>query len=363
MKYTQELRTSRRNETSELNKVKGLTNQLSQKPSVNAEQLLMHNTKINYNTPNYQTILRCLFGKHISSNLEILRNKEELSHLAAEFSDIKKRLDESEQRAKFTELQYEINLTKLNKEYEKNQLLLIQNRQDDENSAEDTEIPGERGFRRSQTARNITNKDFPFEGMVLETLDSMNSTRNPGESKGENSETPSFMRQIRHKRAVSGNDVHTHSRDNSVKTIDSPTNKQDRTLGFPKRGGGESFADQNKRLERTVSDMAKKQQSSDKIIETLRRKCEVLQGKYDQFKKQNAKEKFIGVNRPEDADNMNLSLSNMIVTNESTMNPMQTSSLSPNNDSRGFERSSSMSKQEKDRHRRTWFNKSYEPSR
>ena len=39
----------------------------------------------------------------------------------------------------------------------------------------------------------------------------------------------------------------------------------------------------------------KKQHNSDKIIDVLKRKCDVLQTKYDSFKTQNAKDKFIGV--------------------------------------------------------------------
>ena len=42
-------------------------------------------------------------------------------------------------------------------------------------------------------------------------------------------------------------------------------------------------------------DLAKKQQNSDKLIQTLKRKLEIVSEKYDQMKKQFSKEKYIGL--------------------------------------------------------------------
>ena len=213
-----------------------------------------------------------------------MKQNDQVIVMLGEFTELKRKLDETEQRAKFAELQYDINLTKLTKEYEKNQLLLMRQAEDDKNTEDFDDQPFD--FNGFNGTINISGNEAP------ETLN-MSQRSLPGASLS----LPGLQRQVRHRRVHSGADLLPPSRGTSVKTIESPLRKQP-TVGsaglmFNKRGV-ESHSDQVKRLEKIISDMTRKEQSSDKTIETLKRKCEILQLKYDQSKKQTAKEKFIG---------------------------------------------------------------------
>lgn len=294
----------------QVSKMNGLTQQLSTIPPINAEEVLIQNQRISQNSLNYQTVLRCLLGKHIGSNLEIIKLQEKLNHVIASLAEFKKKLEESDQRARFAELQYEINLTKLTKEYEKNQLLLMRQQEYEKGGEEgdgsmDPEKDPNGGNTLLNNSLNLSPGDKNGDKNELESsnLQTIGSNVQPFNAR---TNQHSILKQIRQRRGHSGADRLSQPRNESIKRPESPK-KQEKGLlaaGILKRGG-ENLIDQNKRLEKTISDMARKQQNSDKMIETLRRKCEVLQGKYDQFKKQTAKEKFIGLPKGEESNSVN----------------------------------------------------------
>ena len=248
-------------------KVRGLLHSLQSRPITNPEHVLLNNARINNSLANSQIVIRCLLGRHISISFEAMKQNDQVIGLLGEFSELKKKLDETEQRAKFAELQYDINITKLTKEYEKNQLLLMR-QPEDENSNPEMPVIDINGL-------NNTIHISGNEGPEISQRSMQSSLPGGG-----------LQRQIRHRRIHSGAEISTHSRNNSTKMVESPLKNTKR--------GVESQSDQIKRLEKTISDMTRKQQSSDKTLETLKRKCEILQLKYDQVKKQTAKEKFIG---------------------------------------------------------------------
>mmetsp|Transcript_20519 Transcript_20519/g.17906 ORF Transcript_20519/g.17906 Transcript_20519/m.17906 type:complete len:387 (-) Transcript_20519:1458-2618(-) len=109
----------------QLGKINQLTKDLSTKSAQMPENMLFNNDKVKGNPNNYQTLVRCLLAKHISTNLDYKKINDKLNQNQIDYSELKKRLDETEQKAKLSELQYEINLTKLTKEYERNQMLLM----------------------------------------------------------------------------------------------------------------------------------------------------------------------------------------------------------------------------------------------
>jgi len=268
--------------------VKGLFQSLSSRPIANPEQILLSNTRITNSLGNSQIVIRCLLGRHISISFEAMKQNDQVVRMLGEFTELKRKLDETEQRAKFAELQYDINITKLTKEYEKNQLLLMRQAEDDyDNDSQERDMP-------IIDIGGLNNTIHISGNGGPETLTMNMSQRS---LPGGNLSLPGLQRQVRHRRIHSGADLLPHSRGNSTKTVESPLRKQNTAgsagLMFNKRGV-ESLADQNKRLEKIISDMTRKQQSSDKTIETLKRKCEILQLKNDQMKKQTAKEKFIG---------------------------------------------------------------------
>ena len=294
-------------------KVKGLLHSLQGRPIANPEQVLLGNARINNSLANSQIVIRCLLGRHIRISFEAMKQNDQVIGLLGEFSELKKKLDETEQRAKFAELQYEINLTKLTKEYEKNQLLLMR-QPEDENTNPEMPLIDISGLNNTihisgNEGPEISQRSLPGGGM-------------------QNSLPGGLQRQIRHRRIHSGADVPTHSRNNSTKMVESPLKNTKR--------GVESQSDQIKRLERTISDMTRKQQNGDKTIETLKRKCEILQLKYDQVKKQTAKEKFIGFPTKGEESNSNsismVSFPNMMGGGGSfSDNPFYHDQLSRNN--------------------------------
>jgi len=233
----------------QLAKINEYTDNLSRKPSVSPEQLLLHNDKIIKNPNNLKIVLRCLFGKHIGANLEIVKLQEKNSQQIVDMIEMRKRIEEAEQKARFNELQYEISLTKLTKEYEKSQQLLL-----------------------------VKEQTFDED---MELLDAMGPNQ---------AEPSSFNLQQNLEISDTTNlDVTTPS-ERKIDLVESPTKKS--SVMFTKgKIPGESLADQNKRLEKMVTEITRKQTSNEKVIADLKKRCEVLQMKYDQLKRPNMKER------------------------------------------------------------------------
>lgn len=119
----------------QLGKINETTKRLASRPHIIPEQLLLNNDKLNRNPMNYQLILRCFLAKYINCSLDNMKMQERIGQNSADISELKKRLEETEQKSKLADLQYEINLTKLTKEYERNQMLLFKQQgfEDEEN--------------------------------------------------------------------------------------------------------------------------------------------------------------------------------------------------------------------------------------
>jgi len=251
----------------QLAKINEFTDDLSRRPKVSPEQLLLHNDKIIKNPSNLKIVLRCLFGKHISSNLEIVKLQEKNSQQIMDMIEMRKRIEESEQKARFNELQYEISLTKLTREYEKSQqLLLVKEQNFDEDMEDNKDLLDAMGPGQADPA------SFNFSSS--QNLENIDTT------------------------GVSNLDVTiANNLTSSEKTVESPTKKSLSTSASSNviltkgKLPGESLADQNKRLEKMVTELTRKQTSNEKVIGDLKKRCEVLQMKYDQLKRPGMKER------------------------------------------------------------------------
>jgi WD40 repeat protein len=256
----------------QLGKVNELTQRLSSRPDVVPEQLLFNNEKLNRNQLNYQIVLRALLAQHMNTSLETFKIKDKINQTVRDTAEIKKRLEESEQKSKLAELQYQINLTKLTREYERNQMLLMKQQPDEEDEENDND-------KENTTATDVTNPSI-----------SMDSKMNPPQSITNLAQAR--QRRSMHQAPDKASTAHGGlSRNNSSKQLDSIDRNSPGVSLFNngKRGNNESLTETNKRLEKTISDMIRKQQASDKSIETLKRKCELLQQRCDQVKKVTAK--------------------------------------------------------------------------
>ena len=159
-----------------------LTEELTKRPRTIPEQALLNNERINKNSGNTKLVLRCLFGKYVTASLDIIKFHEKLNQYVMDIGEVRKRAEEAEQRLKLNELQYEISLTKLNKEYEKNQLLLIKEQIMNENEYDANEYldPGEAD--RVQ-GHSPSNRNSPRNGQSNKPDDfaSMNQEESPNE--------------------------------------------------------------------------------------------------------------------------------------------------------------------------------------
>jgi len=271
----------------QLAKVNELTDELARRPKLSPEQILFNNERI-WKTPiNMKLILRCLLGKYIGSNLDGIKFQERMNKTVGEMNEIRKRLEDAEQKAKLNELQHEISLAKLTREYERNQQLLLMKEQnfneDDEgnNNIENDDI--------TEKAHEII--QFNQDSRNYESLYQTGQTNDTIPSSPEeiiSSTTPSMK-----------NTWQSAEKMPRTKTeIDSPVKKGSLTINNStgkNKGSVENLQEQNKRLEKIVNELTRKQSTNDKVIENLKRKCEVLQMKYDQIKKTPIKEKVTNI--------------------------------------------------------------------
>ena len=246
------------------NKIQDLTRQSHEKESFDLDKALFKSEKLKKNINNYQLLLRILLGKFVNSNVEQYQLNEQVSHLSVESTDLKKRLEESEQKQRLTELQYQLNVTKLHKEYEDKQYLWMNNFGDDDTSS-------------SQAADDK-------ENINSESMSEEKQNNPQNNSNGFVSLAQARLKKQQKQSQASPGKKHS-SQDQSAANL------------AAKQKSLEAAQEDVKRKDKQITDMARKQQNSDKIIETLKRKCEVLQLKYDQQKRQNAKEKFIGIEK------------------------------------------------------------------
>ena len=157
-----------------------------------------------------------------------------------------------------------------------------------------------------------------YESKQLFYMDNNCNYLNENESEGENSSEKGLK--IKEK----SNSPRNIKRRNQNKTkTESFTNLDNLNSGLAIKSTFESTAmlnlkksineltDKNARLEKQLVETHKKLNYSHKDNEKLKRKCEVLQSKYDLTKKSNAKEKFIGIKR------------DTIETNEDDLSPLK----------------------------------------
>lgn len=248
------------------NKIQDLSRQLNEKPPFDLDATLFKNEKLKNNIQNYQLLLRLILGKFVNANIEQYQTSDKLNQMTAEVSELRKKLEEAQQKARLQELQYELDLTKLHKEYEEKQyfwmrqseVVVLPEEPQNTTTSEETENSGT-----SATQEDPKPSSVGFTSLAQARINKM--------MKGTPQPSP--------KKMLPG--------DPNINPVIRQKNL-------------ELALEELKRKDKKINDMTRKQQNSDKIIETLRRKCELLQEKYDHYKKTTAKEKFIGIEKREE---------------------------------------------------------------
>lgn len=241
------------------NKIQDLTRQLSEKPRFDLEATLFKNERLKNNIVNYQLLLRVLLGKYVNVNVEQYNLNERLIQVTIDGNELRKKLEETEQKSRLQELQYELNLTKLHKEYEEKQYFWMR-QSEILNFAEDQQ----NGAATADDKENDEEKqNGGFTSLAQARLKKLAKLNPPA------------------------GDEHSKKPLEAISNLN-PILKQKNI---------DATVEELKKKDKQLTDMVRKQQNSDKVIETLKRKCELLQSKYDQQKRQNAKERFIGLEK------------------------------------------------------------------
>jgi len=275
----------------QLAKVNELTDELARRPKVSPEQLLINNDRINKNAANMKLILRCLLGKYIGANLDGVKLQERINKSLIDMNEMRKRLEDAEQKAKLNELQYEISLAKLTREYERNQQLLLVKEQNFNEDEEGNLVENFYNLTINEKTQD-QNQSIP-DSRNFDSLYQTNDSIIPNSPE----ELTSPIIQSTKNSWQSAEKIPRNKAE-----VDSPVKKGNLVLNNStgkNKGSTENLQEQNKRLEKLVSELTRKQSASDKVIENLKRKCEVLQMKYDQIKKPPIKEKVTNIRNEE----------------------------------------------------------------